>query len=185
MHGTGLFTAIGTLAQGGSIVTLTGHSFDPAECLATVDRWKVNSLAIVGDAFAKPLLRELDAHPGRYDLSSLMAMISSGVMWSMEVKQGLLKHNRNMVLTDSFGASEAVGFGRSDTTADGTVETAQVRRRRALQGVHRGRPRGHARRSGAGLHRPRRCHSPGLLQGPGEDRQDLPGDRRRALLHAG
>ena len=125
MHGTGLFTAIGALAQGGSIVTLTGQGFDPAECLATVDRWNVNSLAIVGDAFAKPLLRELDAHPGRYDLSSLMAMVSSGVMWSMEVKQGLLRHNPGMVLTDAFGASEAVGFGRSDTTADGTVETAK------------------------------------------------------------
>ena len=52
-------------------------------------------------------------------------MISSGVMWSMEVKQGLLKHNENLVLTDSFGASEAVGFGRSDTTKDGTVQTAK------------------------------------------------------------
>ena len=30
-----------------------------------------------------------------------------------------------MVLTDSFGASEAIGFGRSDTTAAGTVETAR------------------------------------------------------------
>jgi fatty-acyl-CoA synthase len=30
-----------------------------------------------------------------------------------------------MVLTDSFGASEAVGFGRSDTTADGTTEVAR------------------------------------------------------------
>jgi fatty-acyl-CoA synthase len=30
-----------------------------------------------------------------------------------------------MVLTDSFGASEAVGFGRSDTTAGGTSEIAR------------------------------------------------------------
>jgi acyl-CoA synthetase (AMP-forming)/AMP-acid ligase II len=52
-------------------------------------------------------------------------MLSSGVMWSPEVKQGLLRHNRNMVLIDSFGASEAVGFGRSDTTADGTTEVAR------------------------------------------------------------
>ena len=124
MHGTGLFTAIGTLAQGGSVVTLLGHSFDPVECFDAVERWSVTSMAIVGDAFAKPMLRTLDENPGRWDLSSLLGIISSGVMWSMEVKQGLLKHHGAMVLTDSFGASEAVGFGRSDTTADGTVQTA-------------------------------------------------------------
>lgn len=125
MHGTGLFTAIGALAQGGSVVTMLGHSFDAEECWTAVDRWKINTLAIVGDAFAKPMLRELDAHPGRWDISSLLVIISSGVMWSMEVKQGLLKHHAGMVLTDSFGASEAVGFGRSDTTAEGTVQTAR------------------------------------------------------------
>lgn len=125
MHGTGLFTAIGALAQGGGILTLEGHSFDAAECLEAVTKWQANTLAIVGDAFAKPLLRELEANGNRYDITSVLVMISSGVMWSMEVKQGLLKHNRNMVLTDSFGASEAVGFGRSDTTAEGTVQTAR------------------------------------------------------------
>jgi fatty-acyl-CoA synthase len=125
MHGTGLFTAIGALMQGGSILTLEGHSFDAAECLEAVTRWQATTLAIVGDAFAKPLLRELDDNGNRYDISSILGMISSGVMWSMEVKQGLLKHHAAMVLTDSFGASEAVGFGRSDTTAEGTVQTAR------------------------------------------------------------
>ncbi|MCC5887937.1 MAG: acyl-CoA synthetase [Gammaproteobacteria bacterium] len=125
MHGTGLLTSIACLAGGGSVVLLEQPSFDPVECLEAVERWQVNGLAIVGDAFAKPLLNALDAAPGRYDLTSLVSIISSGVMWSMEVKQGLLKHHGAMVLTDSFGASEAVGFGRSDTTVDGTVETAR------------------------------------------------------------
>jgi fatty-acyl-CoA synthase len=125
MHGTGLLSAINVLSQGGTVATLTHPSFDAVELLETIQRRKVNSLAIVGDAFAKPILRELDANPGKYDLSSLLGVVSSGVMWSPEVKQGLLKHNRQMVLTDSFGASEAVGFGRSDTTADGTTEVAR------------------------------------------------------------
>ncbi len=125
MHGTGLFTGISTLAHGGTIATLQAHSFDPVELWETVERRRVTSLAIVGDAFAKPMLRELNEHPGKYDVSSLLGMISSGVMWSPEVKQGLLQHNTNMVLTDSFGASEAVGFGRSITTADGTMEVAR------------------------------------------------------------
>jgi 3-oxocholest-4-en-26-oate---CoA ligase len=125
MHGTGLLTTISVLAMGGTVVTLTAPSFEPVELWETVERCKVSSLAIVGDAFAKPMLRELEANPGRWDLGSLVSIVSSGVMWSPEVKQGLLKHNPGMVLTDSFGASEAVGFGRSDTTADGTTEVAR------------------------------------------------------------
>jgi len=125
MHGTGLLTTVSALAMGGTVVTLTQPRFDPVELWQTVEQRQVNSLAIVGDAFAKPMLRELDANPDAYDISSLVSIISSGVMWSPEVKRGLLKHNRNMVLTDSFGASEAVGFGRSDTTADGTSEVAK------------------------------------------------------------
>ena len=125
MHGTGLLTAIAALAMGGTVVTLTKPSFDAKELWETVQRRAVTSLAIVGDAFAKPMLRALEDNPGRYDISSLLGVVSSGVMWSPEVKQGLLRHNPNMVLTDSFGASEAVGFGRSDTTANGTVEVAR------------------------------------------------------------
>lgn len=127
MHGTGLFTAMGALAGGGTVVTLTAPSFDPVELFDTVQKHQVNGLAIVGDAFAKPMLRTLDDNPGRWDISSLVSIISSGVMWSPEVKRGLLRHNRNMVLTDSFGASEAVGFGRSDTTADGATEVAKFK----------------------------------------------------------
>ena len=97
----------------------------PTEAWAAVERHKVTGLAIVGDAFAKPLLRALDDEQGRYDISSVLGIISSGVMWSPEVKRGLLRHNPKMVLTDSFGASEAMGFGRSDTTADGTTEVAK------------------------------------------------------------
>ena len=125
MHGTGLFTAIGALAGGGTILTLTRPSFEVPELFDAVQAHGINALAIVGDAFAKPMLQALDAEADRWDVSSLVSILSSGVMWSPEVKQGLLRHNSNMVLIDSFGASEAVGFGRSDTTADGTTEVAK------------------------------------------------------------
>jgi fatty-acyl-CoA synthase len=46
-------------------------------------------------------------------------------MWSHEVKQGLLKHMPQVALMDSFGASEAVGFGMSVTTAEGGTQTAR------------------------------------------------------------
>jgi len=126
MHGTGLFTALGAFLNGGAIVTLeTKAKFLPEELWETVARHGVTAMAIVGDAFAKPMLKTLEETPGKYDLSSVASITSSGVMWSMEVKQGLIKHIPQVALMDSFGASEAVGFGMSVTTAEGVSETAK------------------------------------------------------------
>ena len=125
LHGTGFITAIGTLRSGGAIVTLGDPSFDAVEMWETVNRHKVESIAIVGDAFAKPMLRALDEHPGRWDTTSLVTIISSGVMWSKEVKAELCRHIPQVVLMDSFGASEGLGFGLSVTTAQGGTNTAK------------------------------------------------------------
>jgi fatty-acyl-CoA synthase len=125
MHGTGLLTAILNMSGGGCCVTLTRPNFDPEELFDTVDRHGVESVVIVGDAFAKPMLNALEANPGRWNLGSLAAMMSSGVMWSREVKDGLLKHHPKMICADLFGSSEAVGFGSSVTTAGGGTKTAK------------------------------------------------------------
>jgi 3-oxocholest-4-en-26-oate---CoA ligase len=126
MHGTGLFTALGAFLMGGAIVTLENKKkFVPDELWQTVDRHGVTAMAIVGDAFAKPMLAVLNDAPGKYDLSSVASITSSGVMWSHEVKQGLIEHLPQVALMDSFGASEAVGFGMSVTTAEGIIETAK------------------------------------------------------------
>jgi hypothetical protein len=60
MHGTGFFMALGNLLRGGRIVTLPGRTLDPAALWSAVERHRVEELAIVGDAFAVPLLAELD-----------------------------------------------------------------------------------------------------------------------------
>ncbi len=124
MHGTGLITAIGCMMNGGCVVTLQTPSFDADELWSVVSRRKVQSIAIVGDAFAKSMLQVLDASPGLFDTSSLVSIVSSGVMWSREVKAGLLRHIPQVVLMDSFSASEALGFGSSAMTKDGEVRTA-------------------------------------------------------------
>jgi acyl-CoA synthetase (AMP-forming)/AMP-acid ligase II len=113
MHGTGAIPSFGVFAVGGCIVTLTERSFDVTELLDTIEREGVTSLAIVGDAFAKPMLRALDENPGRFDISSLKVVLSSGVMWSSESKEGLLRHHPNMLLADAFSSSEALGMGTS------------------------------------------------------------------------
>jgi fatty-acyl-CoA synthase len=125
MHGTGLFTAIGTFTGGGCVVTLTARSLDVPELLDTIEREHVASMAMVGDAFGKPILRALDDQPDKWDISSLVAIISSGVMWSEPTKQGLLRHHSGMLLADQFSSSEALGMGSSISSAGGAAKTAK------------------------------------------------------------
>jgi fatty-acyl-CoA synthase len=125
MHGTGLLTAMGAMLSGGSVVTLEGQTFDAEELLAAIDRHKPMSLAIVGDSFARPLLNALDAAPGKYDVSSVAMIVSSGVMWSVEVKRGLLEHMPQAVLNDGFSSSEALGMGASVMAKGMEVQTAK------------------------------------------------------------
>jgi fatty-acyl-CoA synthase len=113
MHGTGQFSAFLAMNLGGTVVTIPDPKFDAAHLWATVAAEGVQAMAIVGDAFARPMLAELDAHPGRYDLSKLVLINSSGVMWSQEVKDGLLRHMPQVFLFDSLGSSEAVGMAAS------------------------------------------------------------------------
>lgn len=125
MHGTGLLPGISALAGGGTVVTLPSRHFDADELWDAVQRNRVTQVVIVGDAFARPMLRALDEAPGGRDLSSVAMLVSSGTMWSTEIKQGLLRHLPQVALLDAFGSSEAVGFGLSITTAAATVETAR------------------------------------------------------------
>jgi fatty-acyl-CoA synthase len=125
MHGTGQFTAQLALTGAGCNVTMVKRNFDVEELLDTVEARRVMAITIVGDAFAKPILAALDANPGRWDLSSLVLITSSGVMWSQESKDGLLGHNSTMMLIDAFSSSEAIGLGQSVSSAGGTSGTAK------------------------------------------------------------
>ncbi len=125
MHGTGGFTADECLSEGGKVVLLEGRRLDPVELFDTVVRQRVNGLVIVGDPFARPMLAALDAEPGRWDLSSLVGIVSSGAMWSEDVKRGLLRHHPGMLLIDAFSSTEAVGMGTSVSSAGTAARTAE------------------------------------------------------------
>jgi acyl-CoA synthetase (AMP-forming)/AMP-acid ligase II len=108
MHGTGLFIALSTLSGGGTVVLIDKPRLDPIAVWDAVAREDVRVLTIVGDAFARPLLEALEAEPGRWDLSALSAITSSGVTWSPETKRGLLALLPGITLIDSLGASEGL-----------------------------------------------------------------------------
>ena len=125
MHGTGMYTQLIVLSLGGSVVTLESHTLDVEELLDVTEREKVQQIALVGDAFSKPILAALDAEPDRWDLSELYLIASSGVMWSEESKQRLLAYQPNMMLADAFSSSEAIGMGLSVSSSGGTPATAK------------------------------------------------------------
>ncbi len=125
MHGTGFLTALGGMLNGGCVVTLANRRFDAVATLETITAEGINAMAIVGDAFARPMVQALEQETGRFDLSSLEVVVSSGAMWSAEVKRAFLRYcPAETVLTDALGSSESIGMGRSDSTAGEASETA-------------------------------------------------------------
>jgi fatty-acyl-CoA synthase len=127
MHGTGQFSALSALTMAGTVVLLAGATFDVAELWQAAAERRADSLIIVGQAFSEPMLDHLRSHPGRYDLTSLRLVTSSGVMWSQENKDGLLELLPGAVLFDNFGSSEAVGVGGSVSRKDGAKKTAEFK----------------------------------------------------------
>jgi acyl-CoA synthetase (AMP-forming)/AMP-acid ligase II len=114
MHSTGFtFASLPTLTSGGQVATLEGRSFDACELLATIGAVRAQVVAIVGDAFALPLLRALDtgAPADCYDTSSLRTICSAGTAWSARTKQRLLEHVPQAALLDFCGSTEGVTYG--------------------------------------------------------------------------
>ena len=127
MHGTGMWLgAFLPLLLGGTAITSKNLGFDADQLWTQVEDTKTTNIVIVGDAFAKPMLDALDRanQMGKpYDLSSVKVIISSGVMWSEEVKNGLLKHH-DMQLMDTMGSTEG-GMGSSVSSRDNPPTTAK------------------------------------------------------------
>jgi acyl-CoA synthetase (AMP-forming)/AMP-acid ligase II len=128
MHGTGCWLGwFIPMSAGGHVVTTTNRSLDPHEVLQTIEDYQATNITIVGDAFAKPLVRALDEGKpggGTYDTSSVRMFMSSGVMWTVEVKNQMLDRVEQAVLLDAMGSSEG-GMGSQITMKGMASETAK------------------------------------------------------------
>jgi fatty-acyl-CoA synthase len=110
------FTNANTLVLSG----VTDH-FDPTDVLDLIEFERVEMLLIVGDAFGRPLVEELERHPR--DLSSLLVTVSGGATLSPGVTQRLLAAVPTMLVLDGLGASEAGQQGSQLTSAGQTPRT--------------------------------------------------------------
>jgi acyl-CoA synthetase (AMP-forming)/AMP-acid ligase II len=105
IHGAAqLGTFIGLL--GGNRVVLVPR-FDADAVWRCVERERVHTMSLVGDAMARPLAEALAARD--YDASSLLVLSSAGAIFSDAVKDQLRARLPKLALIDGFGASET-GF---------------------------------------------------------------------------
>ncbi len=111
MHAAGHWLAFSTLYGGGTVVTTPDGGFDPVEVWRLVETERANAVVVVGDAMARPLLDVLAADPGRYDLSSLLAVGSGGAVLSPSTKSQLAELLPGRIVADRFGSSETGQLG--------------------------------------------------------------------------
>jgi acyl-CoA synthetase (AMP-forming)/AMP-acid ligase II len=106
MHGAAQWAAFINLCGGRPFVMApTTTHFDPAEAWALASRERVVSLSIVGDAFGRPLVDELES--GDYDLSGLLVLVTGGAALSAPLKQRFVELLPQLTILDAGGSSES------------------------------------------------------------------------------
>jgi acyl-CoA synthetase (AMP-forming)/AMP-acid ligase II len=111
MHGGAQWATYIGLFGGATIVLNPERSFDPEHVLDLAEREQVAMIMVIGDAHARPLAEAVAAHPGRWDLSSLVVIGSGGALLTRAVKDQLRAVFPTAMILDSFGASETGANG--------------------------------------------------------------------------
>jgi acyl-CoA synthetase (AMP-forming)/AMP-acid ligase II len=125
IHGASTLGVFIGLNWGDRVVLI--RKFDPQLAWEMVDREKVNTITIVGDAMARPMAETLAANPGRWDASSLMYLGSAGAVLSESVKQQLQGLLPGSMVTENFGATET-GFQGMAAPAAGEADGTKTMR---------------------------------------------------------
>ena len=117
MHGAAQLGSFICFFMGGKVV-LIPH-FEPVEVWELVERERVNTLSLVGDAMARPLVEALERGL-QVDTSSLFVFSSAGAIFSASVREQLHRLLPRVMVLDNFGASETGFQGRA--TPDSSPE---------------------------------------------------------------
>ncbi|GAA1423253.1 acyl-CoA synthetase [Streptomyces thermospinosisporus] len=124
MHGTSTLTAFIGFHFGQRVVL--HRRFAAEEVLRTVERERVTSVSLVGDAMLRPLVDALEGPMKGTDCSSLFSVSSSGAILSETVRSRFRELVPHTLLLNNFGSSES-GFNGTAT------EDAGARRGLRLQ----------------------------------------------------
>ncbi|MFI0269264.1 acyl-CoA synthetase [Streptomyces luteogriseus] len=124
MHGTSTLTAFIGFNFGQRVVI--HRKFVPEEVLRTVEKERVSSISLVGDAMLRPLIDALSGPLRHIDRSSLFSVSSSGAIMSDTVRRQFQALVPNAMLLNNFGSSES-GFNGTATEDSGPERGFRVR----------------------------------------------------------
>ncbi len=124
MHGTSTLTAFIGFNFGQRIVI--HRKFVPEEVLRTVEKEKVTSMSLVGDAMVRPLIDALNGPMKGTDCSSMFSVSSSGAILSETVRAQFQTLVPNVMLLNNYGSSES-GFNGTATADSGAGQSFRIR----------------------------------------------------------
>ncbi|MEU3400441.1 acyl-CoA synthetase [Streptomyces filamentosus] len=111
MHGTSTLTTFIAFHYGQRVVL--HRKYVPEEVLRTIEKEKVSSISLVGDAMLRPLIDALAGPLRGTDLSALFSLSSSGAIMSETVRAQLRELMPHVVLLNNFGSTESGSNGRA------------------------------------------------------------------------
>ncbi|MDJ0460151.1 acyl-CoA synthetase [Streptomyces sp. H27-C3] len=124
MHGTSTLTAFIGFFFGQRIVI--HRKFAPEEVLRTIEKEKVTSVSLVGDAMLRPLIDALNGPMRGTDCSSMFSVSSSGAIMSETVRAQFQALVPTVTLLNNFGSSES-GFNGTATDDSGPEKGFRLR----------------------------------------------------------
>ena len=125
MHGAGQFGVKNGFHMGNTVVLI--DKFDPVAVWRLVEREKVNSVSITGDAMARPLVEALVELGDDVDVSTLVSLNSTAAIFSAPVKEQFLDLLPDILLLDAIGSTEG-GMNGIAAVDRNSVKEASVAR---------------------------------------------------------
>jgi acyl-CoA synthetase (AMP-forming)/AMP-acid ligase II len=123
MHGAAQWSVMTALTTGQTVVfSSTPSRFDPDEVVATIEREKVLTVQVVGDAMARPIADAIER--GSADVSSLAVVANGGALLTPTAKQRLIDVKPGLIVMDGVGSSET-GIQMSHMSTPGAVSTGK------------------------------------------------------------
>lgn len=121
IHGAAQWTVMTAMSTGQTVVfpEVVDH-LDADDVMRTIEREKVLTVTVVGDAIARPLVAAIEK--GTADVSSLFVIANGGALLTPYVKQRLIEVLPNVMVVDGVGSSET-GAQMHHMSTSGAVST--------------------------------------------------------------
>ena len=119
MHGAAMWASLISLFSGHAVVVNDQSHFDAEHIWDLVEQDGVNIISVVGDAMALPLVKALEAHPGRWKLDHLMVVGNGGAVLSTQLQERLKAALPHVAFANGLGSSETGMMGSGSKPAQG------------------------------------------------------------------